>query len=311
MQVVKTGSIDTEPSFFIDKFPFYTVKNVVSIEAHHTGFSENDCVFGWNVVKKSTEECETISYYLYFDTKNHDAFSHWVFESAIFLPLFNKIKEKYPSLKILIKEQKNFKLSFFKAFHLENDVVCALETHDNLVIFPRYTTHHIRKRNELYKELLDPFYSYFIQNEECVKDIDILYLPRGTRENYKGWDRKIDCQEQLIEYIQSLPNTMVYNTDLTDNFVDQVKIIRRAKKILLDYGSSFNVNGFFAKQSEIIIIGHDVHHEIFPILQMGIERMEQNGNTFRYIYKEGQTNGTVNTYHFSFEKVLHALQGNN
>lgn len=310
MQQVKTGSVDTQPNFFIDGFPFYTVENVVNIEPNHTGVSENDCIFGWNVAQLNIDQTNTPKqYYLYFDTKFDDAFSHWVFESAIFLPFYTQLKEKYPSLKILCKQYKNFKQSFFKAYMLETDVVYSIDTYENVVIFPRYTTHHIRKRDEKHREILDIFYKSLVKDSaEVVKDIDILYLPRGSRENYKGNERLLDCQEKLIEYLKDYPNAMIYYTDSTVNIVEQIHIIRRAKKILLDYGSNFLVNGFFAKNSEIVVIGHDIHHEIFSILQAGQDIMHENGNTSLFIKKEGQTDAISTTFHFSFTKVIEAIQ---
>jgi len=44
-------------------------------------------------------------------------------------------------------------------------------------------------------------------------------------------------------------------TDTVKNIVDQVELVRRAKIIILNEASNMTINGFFAENSDIIVLG--------------------------------------------------------
>lgn len=303
MVTVKTASIDTVPSFYIDEYPVYEVEGVVSITPHHTTFNEETCRFGWDVNKSTINNIKEKSYYMHIDTGFHDAFSHWVFESAVYLPLFLKLKSRYPLLKLLSSGHKNYKESFYRSFGVENDIVYTIENKSNIVFFPKYTTHHDKKIDNSYNNILLNFYNGF-KKIDVEKENHILYLPRGVRENYSGNVYKIDCQGKLIEYFKNIENTAVYDSDNTINFTDQITLLRKSRKILLNYGSSFNVNSFFAENSEIYVLGFDQHHILFPILQMALNFSLSKGNKYTFIYKDSQSG---NIHGYSFEKIIETI----
>jgi hypothetical protein len=60
--------------------------------------------------------------------------------------------------------------------------------------------------------------------------------------------------------VSRIENSYIYYTDSTTNFIDQVNIVRRASVIILDYGSSLLVNGFFAVGSKILVLGDSTLH---------------------------------------------------
>lgn len=77
----------THPHFYIDDvYKLFLVENVVcfsfiNYNTHHIEVSD----------MSATE----VSYYFVL---YHDAFAHWVYESAIYLPIVKRLKERYPPM---------------------------------------------------------------------------------------------------------------------------------------------------------------------------------------------------------------------
>ena len=207
--MIKIGSFNTNPSYILDDYNIYEVKNVKTINYHHKLFDKSMYPFGYDV-EYSEIETKVENYYFYMDTLFNDAFAHWVFESGIYLPLFKKLKEKYPNIKIYFKELKSYKLALLKAFDIE-EYVTEIKP-NNIVCFPTYQSFHIFLPNHTNSNdtIIDTKYISYVNNfynnlkQINKKDIDILYLPRGKKENFKGNDRIINIQDLLIDFIKIL-----------------------------------------------------------------------------------------------------------
>lgn len=52
----------------------------------------------------SEENNNQLTYFLLFETCFDAAFSHWIYESAMYLSYFFELKSKYPELKLLVKK---------------------------------------------------------------------------------------------------------------------------------------------------------------------------------------------------------------
>ncbi len=73
----------------------------------------------------SEMSCESLSFYLLFESPFDGAFSHWVYESAVYLYYFFELKSEYPELKLLVKKnpKRSYKNLFFKALNInENNI---------------------------------------------------------------------------------------------------------------------------------------------------------------------------------------------
>lgn len=310
--MIKTGSFNDNPSYILDDYNIYEVKNVKTIHYHHKLFDKSMYPFGYDIELNETEKIID-NYYFFMDTLFNDAFAHWIFESGIYIPLFKKLKEKYPSIKIYFKEIKSYKVALLNAFNIY-EYVTEIEPH-NLICFPTYQSFHIFLPeytqsidimiDSKYISYLSKLYKLLVKSNK--KDIDILYLPRGNKENFKGNDRIINIQELLIEYINSIPNCKILYTDKIINFNEQLEIISRAKVILLDYGSSLNVNGFFANDSNIIVIGYDIHHEMQQILNY-IYKDTIKRNKIIFIHKKSSNNGSIQKINFDYNEVVEIIQ---
>ena len=76
----------------------------------------------------------------------NDPFGHWVFEVAVFLPLFHILKSKYPTLKLLSFNPKRYNDIFYKGFGIiDEDIVSCLPT-ENTVIFTEWNSYTYSKK---------------------------------------------------------------------------------------------------------------------------------------------------------------------
>ena len=108
------------------------------------------------------------------------------------------------------------------------------------------------------------------------KMINTLIMPRQSKENFKPNDRTIN-----MDY--NWPNAVILNTDTVTNLINQIELIIKSKNIVLTYGSPFFVNGLFAKNSNIIVLGDNFkHHEVFPYLQHVYQEILKYGNTVHF-----------------------------
>lgn len=242
------GQNNTPPSFIIDNYKFDVQNGVTKINIQHRDH------YGWDIEYTDIDESEVELYYYYIDGIYDDAFSHWTHESGIYLNIFNKLKERYPLIKLLSFKNKEFKTIQYEAYGISP--VNTIESIKNKVIFIKNCSQADHTECKLYLSHVRSWYSYLKSlRPTAKKDIGILYLPRGSPDDYKGNDRSIPIQSSLIEYINSLNDTLVYFSSNTRNIIDQISIIHRSKIIILNDGANLLVNGFFAENSHIIIIG--------------------------------------------------------
>jgi hypothetical protein len=250
------GGIDQQPSFTLEGYPLYEVENVSLITI------ENTPNYGWDVRHDPSVSGDINEYYLYIDGYYDEGFSHWVFESSFYLPMVSKLREFYPNLKILSFRKKGYKDCIYKAFDLtENDIVYEIKEKRNKVFFFQGSSLADHTKDDLYMRHVYRYYHSLISKCGPIqKDISVLYLPRGKKENLAGTDRVIPFQNEILEMIKSIENSYVYYTDSTTNFIDQIRVVRKASVIILDYGSSLLVNGFFAEGSKILVLGDSTLH---------------------------------------------------
>jgi hypothetical protein len=247
------AGIFSEPSFTIDKYDLFIAKNVSKIAI--IGRKS----YAWDIEYNSVIEHNPEILYLYIDQIYDDAFAHWIFESSIYLFLFDKLKLINPNIKLLSFKKKNFKTIMYKAFNItDNDIHYEIKSPNNTILFPRATSQADHSNINIYSHYIHNVYTYFTKKiGDIQKDINILYFPRGTKENYIGNNRTIGIQPFLTEYITQLDNCLVYKTDEeTHNMIDQVKLIRRSHILIVDMGSNFGVNSYFADNMKVICIGN-------------------------------------------------------
>ena len=251
-----------------------------------------------------TYECESYPtgtnspIYFILDCSNHAAFSHWVYESSTWLPMFLEIQNQYPSCYLVLKPMKTYKNLFLKFYGVSPESILIepeLEP-KNFCFFHTYTSlNDTLLPSAYYKNLLK--YEKKLQSLpfESEKSIPLLYLPRGTKENFVGPNnRAYGIQNELREFVIKIGGT-VYETDTTTDITHQIHMIRRAKVIILDYGSNLWVNGLFAQNSKLICLNLGWHqHSQYPALGILWQKIQET-NTIEQIFahpsNETQENG--------------------
>lgn len=247
------ATMGSQPTFAIEDYVFYEVDHVTGV-----GVQPRDN-YGWDVSYDTTLSGEAESFYFCIDTIYSETWPHWVDESAVYLLLFSKLRKIYPRIKIYSLKHKVFKEAMYRAFEIwSEDVVFHIESKHNRFVFPHYISLADHRLPYLFLKHMKNFYRYIVS--KCPtkgKDIDILYLPRGKKENSKGTDRTVPVQAQLIDFFSATQKAKILFTDDTVNMIEQWDTVRRAKVIILNEGGNHGINGFFAYDSDIIVLGGD------------------------------------------------------
>lgn len=85
------------------------------------------------------------------------------------------------------------------------------------------------------------------------KTIEILILPRqiNSNSNQQSGQRISNC----IDIINNIENIEILHTDTITDFKKQIEKIKKAKTIIVTDGSPYLLNGLFACNSKIIVLG--------------------------------------------------------
>jgi len=229
-------------------YTYCEIKNVRNIIPHFNRYSI-ECY----------PNSEPVHTYLNIDTLYHDAFSHWVFESAIYLPLFLKLKKIYPGLKLYSRGYKMYKKLFYDFFDIrETDIVYQLEP-SNLCIFPKpISSLNVNMIDETWKIQVDYFFKQ-LNVGHFEKDISLLMMPRQKKENYKNNERyynTIDI-ENLIQ-----KNGVLLHTDEIIDLKDQITPLHLSKNVILTGGSPYFVNGLFCQDTTLVVLDDFMVHQM-------------------------------------------------
>lgn len=236
----------------INKYDIYKVFSINNIATYeYTNFNS------WTITTHNNNNINNNIVYLFIDTLYNDAFSHWVYESAIYLPLFKILKEIYPSIKLVLKYKKKFKLLFLKYFDIDiGDVIYDIDvSSQTLCLFPSPISALNNVECSLeFQTHVDKFWDYF-----KYTDISNTYLinlmPRQLKENFIYNDRKINI-DNIIKFIETLPNSKITNTDEFNDLNEQINLIRKSYITILTDGSPLLVNGMFCYNKYLYVAGN-------------------------------------------------------
>ncbi len=221
---------------------------------------------------------------LCIDVLFDDAFGHWQAESAIFLSYWSALKAEYPHLRLLLNKDRVFKRLTLRAYGIPiEDVMFGSLPSENLCIFPPLMLLNDRNIDiSLFLKLWEE-HILFLQSQvvNIEKKISVLALPRQTRENYIPNDRLIPGSSAMCNWVRSLDDGFVLQTDEVTDFLDQVRTVLSSRIIILDYGSSFFVNGSLASNSTIIVVNGSLLD--FPALRALEGWITSRGNRIMYI----------------------------
>jgi len=237
----------------IDIYTVFYVTNVNTYDFDRVNFDS------WNITRHDTIIEQPNMTYFILDSHFDDAFGHWAFESAIYLPLFIKLKERFPTMKLLLKEKRTYKSLFCSFFNIkEEDIAYTIDSPVNTCIFPSpINALNCQQISEEYTEQLKRFYLHFIEYKSIQTDT-ILVMPRQKKENYPTNNRICDMNA-IISYLETKNREIkhtVFHTDTVTNLIDQINIVSSAKSIIVSDGSALSVNAMFAREANIYILGN-------------------------------------------------------
>ncbi len=246
---------DTDTNILYD---FYTIDNLKSYSSEFTKWiAETEKKSEAEKNAENSEKSEN-QYFILDNDQGNEAFAHWVYESAIYLPIYKELKKIYPNLKIFLKSEKKFKKLFFDFFDIDAVDTCTELQKNNISIFYRPMTSLNDKELDtmLMKQIL-----YFIGFFRCesLKSNDVLFMPRQKIENFKPNDRSYDTECLEKEIINN--NWRILHTDTVTCLRDQIKQVNESKIVVLTDGSPLLVNGIFARDSLILIIGNVTYEQ--------------------------------------------------
>jgi hypothetical protein len=238
--------VDSKEYITDDIYKYFLIENVESYSYHDYDsylINNNNKIQIFNNLQEK-------QYYLILDFQATDAFFHFIAESVVYFPLFHKLKVKFPCLKIILRNKKDYHRTIGRFYNIKpEDFVYKLDSNYNVCIF----TLPIIPLNTNYLTYDFKLYSNNLINSlntiEYEKTIDILILPRQKKENYHG--RHTD----ISDIINNIPSATILNTDDISELTEQIKIVKQSKIIIVLEGSAFLFNGLFAKNSKIIHLG--------------------------------------------------------
>ncbi len=193
--------------------------------------------------------------YIIIDTQFHDAFSHWFFESAIWLPKIKFILDAHPNAKIHLKGVKGYKTQILEFFGITADQIATeFSQQNNLCIFVNpCTAFNDQTEYKKFQSMLADFWEQF-HIELPVKKIDYLLMPRQKKGNYISNNREVNTDD-LELYLRNISSSSIFNAEHSPTFADQINAVQSSKHILVPDGSAFLVNAFLAKNSVIAVLG--------------------------------------------------------
>jgi len=177
------------------------------------------------------------------------AFGHWVFESAIYIPIYLRLKRIYTDMKLMVGEYKSYKPLFAEYYGVEdNDILYSIPP-GSLCTIPSPLSLTSKNVCERHRRLLDRLVIPI-----TIEKYEYTLFPRQT-ENYPGNNTSISY-DPIIEYIDRVGiKYSVYYTSTVSNLSKQISKIKHSRVIIIPDGSAFLVNGLFASNSIIYVVG--------------------------------------------------------
>lgn len=231
--------------------------------------------------------------FLVVDNDYEGAFVHWVTESAVFFHYWAELLERYPNLKLWVRNTKDYKKLTAALYSIGPELIVTGQLPlPNICLFPplqRINSERIDLM--LFITLVEKHFMRMRMAAEPSQreEIPILIMPRQSKENYVSNDRKVPGYDVLGQWATRIGG-MVFNTDEVKSMGEQASVVLASKVIVLDYGSSLFFNGMAAHNSTILVIGNMMHHVCPPeccTCNLGVVhlflKIVSNGNRIHFI----------------------------
>ncbi len=294
MNVECTVTNSDTPSLIADLAKIFIHDNVKDYKYDCTDFN------AWHIACSESSSAQKAQQYFIIDTHFHEGFSHWFFESAIYLPTFLELKTKIPNLKLHLKSGRKYKTDICRYFNInESDITYELMM-PNTCHFPApITAFNEKVCTQEYIDLVYRLRSYFPQ-PPTLKSRNLLFFPRQKVDNYPYQNNERINDSSHVE--EMLVQDVTY-TNTFQSFADQVHAIQSTRKLLIPDGAAFLVNAFLLSNCKVIVLGNVTDYQACHFPKYGfINNMLVSSNQVHKISYE-QVGGTYERAIFRFEHV--------
>ena len=241
-------------SDFPSHYSFTIIKNVVQIlrgtfDEHEFVVDQSNAIH----LELDSIDSESENIVAFIDNVYCDAFSHWFFESFIFIRELIALKSTYRHLKIFIPNEKKYMRDILNHFGL--DITNSLNP-DNLVIFFRRDTSLNLNHDSLSYQIRLTLFREFLRGNLPYVDrmVKTVFIPRQLTDNYSGNDRTL-FTDDIEQCLSTTDDAIVIYTSAANSFKSQYSLVGRCDTLLVPDGSAFLVNGFIAHESLILVLG--------------------------------------------------------
>ena len=207
------------------------------------------------------EKVESRTLYCCMDSQHSSNFGHFFWESFVFLKEYRRLIRNFPRIIFLLGTRQRFKSKILDSYGFK--YAYEITDKNNVVAFmPPITSLVTNKYTHYYSKLIDQFHFEIQLNAPSSLDKDILicYFPRHkTLDNtfYEGQNRSYDTTE-LAEFLNMRPDCVVFDTESSESWEQEISLVRRSKILIFHDGSSAAVLGFHAKDSVLIALSNNV-----------------------------------------------------
>lgn len=202
-----------------------------------------------------------------FETEYHEAFAHWVYESAIHFAAFQALRQRFPEAKLLLQGKRKYKKLLLDKFGwtYEHDVIFELPFPNRCYFCPLFCLNDRAVMNvDVFRNLYLQLFQFLMPEARDHATVPVLYLPRSHVENFVYNDRTILSSNEIRDWCLE-KGGRVLEVHTIDDLRDQISGIQTAKTVVLDYGSSLLVNGLFARSgTNLIILNNMNQHLDYP-----------------------------------------------
>jgi hypothetical protein len=231
------------------------------------------------------------SVYFICDAPGEDAFAHWFYESFIFYPIIKELYNQHPNLKIITINTKRYVKNLFDFVGLDTPIINTIENTNNTCYIPPIISLNDTNINlDLLGKYINMHKDYINSLSNSKMKNNITLFPRQTTDNYQGNDRIMYGIDDIKKNISNIGGLVVDTYEL-NSIIKQYEIINNSKIIILDWGSSYFVNGMHAANTKIIVLDNYgwICQCRFPAINFLHESIKKNNNVIIVHPKYGNT----------------------
>lgn len=191
------------------------------------------------------------------DSENHNAFSHWVFESLI------NVLDLSRACRIVVNPGRDYKHKLLKHLGWTDDHI--LFNDPSAMPWPTLSLNRLTIATSDFQQRYTRLFELLRCNAKGPP-IKLLYLPRARSQNYEPNDRVNLSDAELRQWVIQHGGEVVDVLELPD-WETQAQKVAQAECLIVDYGSALWVNGLLMSPGmKLIVLGNLFQHLDYPAM---------------------------------------------